>query len=558
VARAAVGDRGFIGLTTGHGDSGPERAFRSIAWGLALFAAVALVAGLLALGQAVARHVQLSRDTVRDASALGMTRRQTASAIALPVTGSTSLGLLTGSLAALALSPLFPISVARRAEVDRGLELDPLVHVGGAASGILLVGLITATLAWRLAGASPATAAGRRPRGASALASPLGRLSPSAAVGVGSVAGRRLVGIRPGTAVAGAIVAVAGSVAVLVFTASHTTAVGHPAHYGWTWDAAPDLYTQEPWELVEELTHDDRVAAVGGGFCDELSLAGRPVPTCAYMTISGAIGPTLVAGRAPSSDDEVALGAGTADELGVGIGDVVRLDGTTGGGTEHRDLVVVGTSVNSTLGRDGGRPAIGAVVAPDVLTSATGKDLLEVESSNLLLDLAPSADPDAVRRALAADFPMRFPVSSEPIPPELLVQIDRVRPTLLALVGLIAVLGVIGLGHYLGLSIRQRRGELAVLRSLGFVRRQVRASVTWQALAVSSVGIVIGVPLGVVVGRWSWLAAVGNLGIVDAPTTPIVALAAVCAAMAIGTALVAVLPGLAAGRRRPAQDLRTE
>jgi putative ABC transport system permease protein len=139
-----------------------------------------------------------------------------------------------------------------------------------------------------------------------------------------------------------------------------------------------------------------------------------------------------------------------------------------------------------------------------------------------------------------------------------LVQIDRVRPTLLALVGLIAVLGVIGLGHYLGLSIRQRRGELAVLRSLGFVRRQVRASVTWQALAVSSVGIVIGVPLGVVVGRWSWLAAVGNLGIVDAPTTPIVALAAVCAAMAIGTALVAVLPGLAAGRRRPAQDLRTE
>ena len=49
-------------------------------------------------------------------------------------------------------------------------------------------------------------------------------------------------------------------------------------------------------------------------------------------------------------------------------------------------------------------------------------------------------------------------------------------------------------------SLRRRRRELAVLKTLGFSRRQVRATVAWQASTVAAVGLVVGIPLGLLVG----------------------------------------------------------
>ena len=56
-------------------------------------------------------------------------------------------------------------------------------------------------------------------------------------------------------------------------------------------------------------------------------------------------------------------------------------------------------------------------------------------------------------------------------------------------------------------SVRQRRRDLALLKTMGFVRRQLAASVAWQATVAAMVGIVVGLPLGVVDGP----VAVGRL-----------------------------------------------
>lgn len=550
-------DAMYHDVATGLDDSGTERAFQSIAWGLALFVAVSAVAGLLALSQAASRHVQLSRDAMRDARAMGMTRWQRAVAIGLPPVTATAGGLVAGAIAAVALSPRFPVSVARRAELDRGVDVDPAIHVAAVAVAIVIVGTIVVALARRAARSAPEAAQSSHSLPAGSVVSrSLSWMPPPAAIGVRSVAGRRLAGIRPATAITGAVLAVAGSVAVVVFAASHTMAVDHPERYGWTWEVTPDVFTDDPWALVEQLADDERIDAVGGVFCDEMSLSDQPVPTCAFVARSGTIGPMVLSGRAPSSPDEVALGTTTSRQLGVGIGDTVHLE-TVANGIGQDELMVVGTSVNPLLGREG-RPSVGAVVFPETMQAALGAELTDVDSPNLVLDLDPTVDPDTIRRELEAEFPIEFSAYSDPLPPELLVQVERARPTLFALVAFLGVLGVIGLVHFLALSIRRRRGELAVLRALGFARRQVRATVTWQAMAVTAVGILAGVPLGVVVGRWSWLTAVDNLGIVDTPATPVVALLTICAVVLVGAAAVSVVPGLLAGRRHPAPDLRTE
>ena len=50
-------------------------------------------------------------------------------------------------------------------------------------------------------------------------------------------------------------------------------------------------------------------------------------------------------------------------------------------------------------------------------------------------------------------------------------------------------------------TVRRRKHDLAVLRSMGLTRRDSRLAIVWQSTLLAIVGLVIGVPLGIVVGR---------------------------------------------------------
>ena len=65
-------------------------------------------------------------------------------------------------------------------------------------------------------------------------------------------------------------------------------------------------------------------------------------------------------------------------------------------------------------------------------------------------------------------------------------------PTLL--VSGLALGAVVALALTLIASVRQRRRDLALLKTIGFVRRQLAAAVAWQATVAAVVGIVVGNP----------------------------------------------------------------
>ena len=62
----------------------------------------------------------------------------------------------------------------------------------------------------------------------------------------------------------------------------------------------------------------------------------------------------------------------------------------------------------------------------------------------------------------------------------------------------------------------------------------------------------------IAVGQTAWLAAVGSLGMVDDPTTPVAQLVGLAAVTVMAVLAVAVVPAWRAGGRRPAEALRTE
>ncbi len=103
-------------------------------------------------------------------------------------------------------------------------------------------------------------------------------------------------------------------------------------------------------------------------------------------------------------------------------------------------------------------------------------------------------------------------------------------PTILAAVLVFAALASLALT--LGSSVRRRRHDLALLKTLGFTRRQLAATVRWQASVTVVAGLVVGVPLGVIAGRWLWDVFARDLDVVPDPSTPFLLLLVISAARA--------------------------
>jgi ABC-type lipoprotein release transport system permease subunit len=84
------------------------------------------------------------------------------------------------------------------------------------------------------------------------------------------------------------------------------------------------------------------------------------------------------------------------------------------------------------------------------------------------------------------------------------------------------------------------------------------ATVAWQASVAGAVGVIVGVPIGVVTGRWLWTLFARDIFAVPEPTVPVAPVIIVAfAAMALAN-IVAALPGRNAAQTSTAQVLRGE
>ena len=128
----------------------------------------------------------------------------------------------------------------------------------------------------------------------------------------------------------------------------------------------------------------------------------------------------------------------------------------------------------------------------------------------------------------------------------------------LALSGLLALAAIGTLVHTLVTSIRRRRRDLAVLKTLGFVRRQISATVAWQATTLASIALLIGLPLGVVIGRWGWTLFANQIGVLPVPVVDLPPLLIAIPVTLLLANLIALIPGRLAAATRPAAVFRAE
>jgi ABC-type lipoprotein release transport system permease subunit len=494
--------------------------------------------------------------------ALGMTPRQLVGVamVRTAVIGGVGAGLAVAT--ALALSPLTPIGVARRAELDPGPAADwPVL----AAGGLVILAFVLASVvlpAWWAArargdalGVAVPAGPGRQSLVAGALAAT--GAPPPAVTGVRMALepgrGRTAVPVR--AAMAGATAAVCAVMAAGGFGASLARLAGSPPAYGVAWDVALGGFATgaagEP--IAARLLANPEIAAVAGMLGQlDVSVDGRPVPVLAIEEREGSVPPAVIEGREPLRSDEIALGSTTLQRLGRRVGDTVTV---AAGEQPPRRLRVVGRVVLHQPGWDSViTPGNGGVVHPDELRRLAPDPSLE-DPGTFLVRFAPGVDRERAVAGLRQDLKGFMFL---PRPHAEVRNLQRVGglPTLLA--GLVALLALAMMTHTLVTSVRRRRRDLAVLKTLGFVRGQVVATIAWQATTFAMVALAIGLPLGLVAGRWAWQLTAAALGVDSGPVVPLAAMLAVAAGTVLAANLVAAVPGRAASRLQTAAALRSE
>ena len=544
------------------------RAIRPQAVALWLFAILTGVTFLVVVGQILARQASLSASANPILRGLGMTQRQ----LFLGPVLQTGIICFGGGVLAVAIaivsSPLMPIGPARVAEPSPGLSMNSSLLAIGFAGVVVLLLSVTLMPIWRAASG----AARERDAGVSRLVATVAKAGLPVPTGIGIRTalhpgrGRSAVPVR--SALAGAVIAVAAAMSAVIFGANLDRLVTTPRLYGWRWDAIFDTgFGLISKADVARIGGDPAVSVLAGGHygSGNVTVDGRAVPAVGLDLLRGNGFPRLVEGRPPRTTAEVALGVKVAKRLDARLGSTVHVAGL-GGSPASRDMRVVGIAVFPALGHGSFEPTgLGEGVAFTARAlSGEGNEATDAYTF-VILGFAPGTDVKAAVARLQKKFnhlelcsTQLCEIQTSLRKPADISNFARVRGTPLALAGAFAFLAAATLGHTLVTSVRRRRRDLAVMKTIGFVRRQVSATVAWQAVTVAVMALVFGLPIGVAAGRWAWRTFADQLGVPLDPHVPLVPTLLAIPVTIVVANLIAAFPARTAGRTRPAIALRAE
>jgi hypothetical protein len=542
-----------------------QATLRPEAIALAVFGGIAGVASLLITGQMISRRLRLRADDLDVARALGADPAMTFWDGLLGTLGAVLIGSVLAVVVALALSPLGPLGPVR-SFLPAAIRADwTVLGFGFLCFVVVLAGVAGVASARSLPGPNRI----RTPRPTSSRVTTMATragLPPAAVTGVRFAlepgAGRSAVPVR--SAIVATVLAVVVVVATVTFGASLNTLVSHPALYGWNWtydmDGGGGLGDVPGQAAARLLNADPTVESWSGVSFSSLQLDGLTVPVLG-TTPHARVAPPVLSGHGLDGPDQVVLGASTLRQLGKAVGQTVEERAAHGKTTQ---LTIVGTATLPPIGVTGSshlEMGSGAEVASRLIPAAA-RNLFEVTPgpNAILIRTRGGPSPQALHNLQALGRTLNIAENGGSVlavqRPAEIINYGSLGSTPLILGVALAAGAAIALGITLVNSVRRRRRDLAILKTLGFTRRQLAAAIAIQASVAAVIGCAVGIPLGVALGRVLWNLFAAEINAVPLPTVPagdVVLIGLLTIALA---ALVATVPGRLAARTHTAQLLR--
>ncbi len=568
----STGGQVFVGDLDAQG-AAVEHSIQPEAISLAIFATLVGLMTLIVIVQLLGRQLSVDGTDNPVLGAVGMTRRDLIVLSLLRASVITGVGAIGAVAVAILASPLMPIGPARAAEPSPGVEVNVALLVVGLVVGAVLPVLLLIPRARRAARMTP-------PSGSPVSGSPEHGVRPPldligsvpASVGVrmalDSGRGRRVIPVR--SALVGVAISLAAIVAALIFGTSLSRLVGTPSQYGQSWQRTVDLgFGGASKQFVDAVMKGQPgVASYAVGDYSPfggVSINSTQVPAIGIKASSSNPFLTLLSGRLPRSADEVVLGARTLRQVGGRVGGSVNV-AISGA---PRPMRIVGEAVFPSFSRgsfDATDLGTGAAFTADTLSVPFGQTACTVGETCynfVLVKYHPGADMTRADVSLAhAVTEAGCPVGSCTIVagqrPVGIEDYARVRQTPAVLAGTLALLGAAMFTLVLVTGVRRRRRDLAILKSLGFRRRQLLATVQWNALTIASIALIFGIPFGIVVGRLAWTTFATSLGVPNGADVPLLEVLVVIPVALLLAVVAAAGPGWSASQVRVADVLADE
>jgi hypothetical protein len=567
-------------------ESRVETALRPESIALAGFGLIAALAALGICIPVLSRLTLNGEDDRRVLRALGAAPRLVAADTYLGAVAALALGTVLAAVVSVGLSTLAPLGPVHRVYHPGSLTLDWTVVGAGAAAFTGLLGAVAVTMAVRTTRNaarhhSPSLYTTSRIADAAAAAGLPAPVVLGARFALEPGRGRTAVPAR--SVIGGAMLSVAIVVATLTFASGLRTLVSRPALYGWNWDYALVSQNDIPPQARAALSRDPLVQAWSGYADIGVQMDGQLIPTLAAEDTT-AVGPPVLSGQQVTGADQVVMGPATLASLGKRVGDEVMVGfgspSTAPLYLPPRPWKIVGTATfpaitGSNTFSEHPSLGVGALFSYQSLPAAFVSntqvpDPTQDGPPNVFVRFRPGvsskaavADLNRIIAVAARAFAADPPASSDSISyegvqrPAAIVNYKSTGGTPLALAGGLAVGAMVALALSLLASVRRRRRDLAVLKTLGFTRAQTTATVAAQALVTAVLADAVGIPVGIAAGRQLWIAFARSIDAVPAPTVPVsVAIAGVVTLLV--ALVVAVVPGRLAARTPAAAVLRVE
>jgi hypothetical protein len=571
--KLAVGALGGGGERTSVEVAKAERAIAPESIALGVFGALAALAALLIAAQLIGRQIRIGADERAVLRALGASPATTVGDGVVAVIGAVVVGALLAGVVAVGLSPLAPLGPVRRVE-GPSIAMDWAVLAVGVVGLVVVLSAVAVAVAYRQA---PHRVAHRQQH-ARVRRSRAGRAAANAGLPTSTVAGISFAlepGIGPNavpvrSAIVGAVLAMVVVISSLTFGTSLRTLVSHPALYGWNWNyellagfSGDENLPQH--EVATLLARDPYVSAWTGIYHVGARIDGQSVPVIAAIP-PARVAPPMLSGHGFNAPDQIVLGATTLAELHKHVGDTVNVQT---GPKRSTTLHIVGTATMPAFG-SGMTMGTGALLSSQFYSAQQlNKQQSPIPGPNaILIRINKTANPAAALHSLQQiNDTINTPnggggdQAGGVIPVLRPAEIVNYRSmgTTPALLGAALAAGAItALTLTLIASVRRRRRELALLKTLGFTRRQLAAVVAVQSTIAVAIGVVIGIPVGVIIGRSLWDLFAGAIHAVPQPTVPALTITLIAVAAFVLANLVAAIPGHQAARTQTAVLLRAE
>jgi putative ABC transport system permease protein len=310
--------------------------------------------------------------------------------------------------------------------------------------------------------------------------------------------------------------------------------------------------------LLRSLEDDNVIEVITRAVVAQVSIDKSTVGALAVEPLRGPLELSTIAGHLPRADGEIALGAATMRQIGAHVGSVIHVTVSAPSGSTttkpfrvvaQMPLPVVGGYVglgNGALMTIGGYEAATCPVG-SVHQRACRQAVLGSNFGALVTKMTSGQRGQRTVTRLLNSYPE---YAQLPVIPTSLINFGEAVNFPLLFGAIVAIFGAATIAHLLVVSVSRRRRETGLLKVLGFTNRQVIASFAWQATTLTVIGLVIGLPLGIIAGRATWDLFAVQVGVVPVAVVSPWLIVVLAAGVLVTANVLAIGPAYAATRTK--------